>query len=44
MGANVLVGLQVSPQDKVVFKKCADELGYEYQDETGNEAIQLIMR
>ncbi|CAM6094509.1 unnamed protein product [Calypogeia fissa] len=43
MGANVLVGLQVPPEEEGDFFAHADRLGYAYQDERENEAYQLIM-
>ncbi|XP_002966929.2 threonine dehydratase biosynthetic, chloroplastic [Selaginella moellendorffii] len=43
VGANVLIGIQVPPEDEQEFKRCAVELGYEFQDECKNEAFQLMM-
>ena len=42
-GANVLVGIQVPPDEVVEFEGRADSLGYEYAMESLNEAYQLIM-
>ncbi|KAL3689658.1 hypothetical protein R1sor_015967 [Riccia sorocarpa] len=43
MGANVLVGIQVSHEEEAAFLAVADALGYEYQDERSNQAYELIM-
>eukprot|EP00249_Psilotum_nudum_P021328 c28069_g1_i2 orf=162-2240(+) len=43
IGANVLVGMQVAEEDEDEFDACASALGYEFQDERSNEALQLIM-
>ncbi|XP_071709716.1 threonine dehydratase 1 biosynthetic, chloroplastic-like [Rutidosis leptorrhynchoides] len=43
-GANVLVGVQVSSSDLNEFRYHANNLGYEYELETDNEAFQLLMR
>ncbi|KAG2546421.1 threonine dehydratase 1 biosynthetic, chloroplastic-like [Panicum virgatum] len=43
-GANVLVGIQVPPQDFDEFKSCADSLGYEYMSEHNNEIYRLLLR
>lgn len=44
MGANVLVGIQVSSNELDEFRYQANNLGYEYDLETDNEAFQLLMR
>nr|GEY01048.1 threonine dehydratase biosynthetic, chloroplastic-like [Tanacetum cinerariifolium] len=44
MGANVLVGIQVSSSELDEFRYHATSLGYEYELETHNEAFQLLMR
>lgn len=44
MGANVLVGIQVPTNDLDEFRNLANNLGYEYEVETDNEAYQLLMR
>ncbi|CAH1452097.1 unnamed protein product [Lactuca virosa] len=44
MGANVLVGIQVCSSELNEFRGVANELGYEYEIETDNEAFQLLMR
>ncbi|GKB08726.1 threonine dehydratase biosynthetic, chloroplastic-like protein [Tanacetum coccineum] len=44
MGANVLVGIQVSSSELDEFRYHATCLGYEYELETDNEAFQLLMR
>lgn len=43
IGANVLVGIQVSASEMDEFKDCANSLGYEYAVEERNEAFQLLM-
>ncbi|CAA0830420.1 Threonine dehydratase biosynthetic-chloroplastic [Striga hermonthica] len=43
-GANILVGIQVPGYEMNEFRDRADNLGYEYELETGNEAFQLLMR
>ncbi|PKA54341.1 Threonine dehydratase biosynthetic, chloroplastic [Apostasia shenzhenica] len=43
-GANVLVGLQVPPEDFIEFGVQADYVGYEYTCEMNNEAYQLLMQ
>ncbi|XP_071697615.1 threonine dehydratase 1 biosynthetic, chloroplastic-like [Rutidosis leptorrhynchoides] len=43
-GANVLVGIQVPSSELNEFKYHANNLGYEYELETDNEAFQLLMR
>ncbi|KAL2631734.1 hypothetical protein R1flu_016420 [Riccia fluitans] len=43
MGANVLVGIQVSHEQEAEFLAAADALGYEYKDERSNQAYELIM-
>lgn len=44
MRANVLVGIQVCSSELNEFRGVANELGYEYEIETDNEAFQLLMR
>ncbi|XP_076884156.1 threonine dehydratase 1 biosynthetic, chloroplastic-like, partial [Bidens hawaiensis] len=44
MGANVLVGIQVSSNDLDKFRYHANNLGYEYEVEIDNEVFQLLMR
>ncbi|XP_076924485.1 threonine dehydratase 1 biosynthetic, chloroplastic-like [Bidens hawaiensis] len=44
IGANVLVGIQVSSNDLDEFRYHANNLGYQYEVETDNEAFQLLMR
>ena len=44
MGANILVGLQVPPEEEPDFCRQADELGFEYKDERNNEAFHMFMR
>lgn len=39
----VLVGVQVTRNDKRQFQKFLDDLGYNYQDETDNPAYQLFL-
>ncbi|KAL8516791.1 hypothetical protein ACS0TY_015158 [Phlomoides rotata] len=43
-GANVLVGIQVSDTEMDEFKDRANNLGYEYEVESRNEAFQILMR
>ncbi|KAL8245215.1 hypothetical protein R6Q59_011473 [Mikania micrantha] len=43
-GANVLVGIQVLPNELDEFRHHANKLGYEYELETDNEAFRLLMR
>lgn len=43
-GANVLVGIQVPSGELNEFRYHANNLGYEYELETDNEAFQLLMR
>ncbi|KAL8216961.1 hypothetical protein R6Q57_023798 [Mikania cordata] len=43
-GANVLVGIQVLPNELDEFRHHASKLGYEYELETDNEAFRLLMR
>ncbi|KAJ9555082.1 hypothetical protein OSB04_009696 [Centaurea solstitialis] len=43
-GANVLVGIQVPQSEYCEFRERANNLGYEYEMETDNEAFQLLMR
>ncbi|KAK3149551.1 hypothetical protein QOZ80_3AG0218950 [Eleusine coracana subsp. coracana] len=42
-GANVLVGIQVPPEDVNEFKSRADNLGYEYMSEMNNEIYRLLL-
>ncbi|KZV39106.1 chloroplast threonine deaminase 1 precursor [Dorcoceras hygrometricum] len=42
-GANVLVGIQVAHSEIPEFRNRANNLGYEYEVETSNEAFQLLM-
>ncbi|KAH7295535.1 hypothetical protein KP509_27G053600 [Ceratopteris richardii] len=44
IGANVLVGLQVSKEDEQEFIQYAEALGYEFSNESLNEAFQLLMK
>lgn len=44
IGANVLVGIQVRDSEMDEFRDRANDLGYEYEVETRNEAFQLLMR
>ncbi len=39
----VLVGMQVPPKDKEAFQEFLDNLGYEYEEETGNPAYRLFL-
>ncbi|MBP6020399.1 MAG: threonine ammonia-lyase, biosynthetic [Burkholderiaceae bacterium] len=41
--ARVLVGLQVPPADKKIFKTFLDELGYPYFNESDNPAYRLFL-
>ncbi|TVU45409.1 hypothetical protein EJB05_04896, partial [Eragrostis curvula] len=43
-GANVLVGIQVPPEDLDEFRNRADNLGYEYMSEMNNEMYRLLLR
>eukprot|EP00271_Cylindrocystis_brebissonii_P022103 TRINITY_DN831_c3_g1_i1.p1 TRINITY_DN831_c3_g1~~TRINITY_DN831_c3_g1_i1.p1 ORF type:complete len:657 (+),score=125.18 TRINITY_DN831_c3_g1_i1:103-2073(+) len=43
MGANILVALQVPPEEESEFKSCADALGYSYSDERTNDAYLMFM-
>ncbi|KAF7044173.1 hypothetical protein CFC21_053435 [Triticum aestivum] len=43
-GANVLVGIQVPPEDVGEFRSRADNLGYEYMSEMNNEIYHLLLR
>ncbi|XP_051178697.1 threonine dehydratase 1 biosynthetic, chloroplastic isoform X2 [Lolium perenne] len=43
-GANVLVGIQVPPEDLDEFRSRADNLGYEYMSEMNNEIYHLLLR
>lgn len=43
-GANVLVGIQVSDTGIDEFRDRANNIGYEYEVESTNEAFQLLMR
>lgn len=43
-GANVLVGIQVPPEEFDEFKSRADNLGYEYMSEQNNEIYRLLLR
>lgn len=43
MGANVLVAWQMAKEDEPEFIARANALGYEFQDESNNEAFQLIL-
>lgn len=40
----ILVGIQVPPSDKVVFRQFLNELGYRYWEETQNPAYKLFLR
>ncbi|KAL8526212.1 hypothetical protein ACS0TY_015435 [Phlomoides rotata] len=42
-GANVLLGIQVSDTEMDEFKDRVNNLGYEYEVESRNEAFQLLM-
>eukprot|EP00850_Spirogloea_muscicola_P012659 SM000082S22901 [mRNA] locus=s82:443614:446771:- [translate_table: standard] len=44
MGANCLVGLQVPADEARDFELSANALGYEYENESGNEAFHMFMR
>eukprot|EP00850_Spirogloea_muscicola_P022396 SM000291S10874 [mRNA] locus=s291:87177:90341:- [translate_table: standard] len=44
MGANCLVGLQVPANEARDFELSANALGYEYENESGNEAFHMFMR
>jgi hypothetical protein len=39
----VLVGMQVPPSDKAVFRSFLDGLGYDYVDESANPAYRLFL-
>jgi threonine dehydratase len=39
----VLVGIQVPPPERRVFRRFLDELGYEYAEETDNPACKLFL-
>ncbi|KAK9153825.1 hypothetical protein Sjap_001305 [Stephania japonica] len=43
-GANVLVGIQVPSTDTAEFLARAEALGYDYTDETKNDAFKVLMR
>ncbi|XP_044980040.1 threonine dehydratase 1 biosynthetic, chloroplastic [Hordeum vulgare subsp. vulgare] len=43
-GANVLVGIQVPPEEVNEFRSRADNLGYEYMSEMNNEIYHLLLR
>uniref|UniRef100_A0A0A9GU32 threonine ammonia-lyase n=1 Tax=Arundo donax TaxID=35708 RepID=A0A0A9GU32_ARUDO len=43
-GANVLVGIQVPPEDFDEFRSRAENLGYEYMSEHNNEIYRLLLR
>jgi threonine dehydratase len=43
-GANVLVGIQVPDNEKTEFRALASTLGYDYAEETVNEAFMLLMQ
>ncbi|GJN23532.1 hypothetical protein PR202_gb11189 [Eleusine coracana subsp. coracana] len=42
-GANVLVGIQVPPEDVNEFRSRADNLGFEYMSEMNNEIYRLLL-
>ncbi|CAM0875173.1 unnamed protein product [Alopecurus aequalis] len=42
-GANVLVGIQVPPEDLDEFRTRADSIGYEYMSEMNNEIYKLLL-
>jgi threonine dehydratase len=42
-GANVLVGIQVPPEDSDEFRSRADNLGYEYVLELNNEIYRRLL-
>ncbi|KAJ0735999.1 putative threonine ammonia-lyase [Helianthus annuus] len=42
-GANVLVGIQVPSNDLIEFRGLANDLGYDYEIESDNEAFKLLM-
>lgn len=44
MGANILVGLEILPEEEEEFKLRAEDLGFEYTDERNNEALLMFMR
>ncbi|KAI3687868.1 hypothetical protein L1987_81571 [Smallanthus sonchifolius] len=44
MGANVLVGIQVPSNELDEFRYHANNLGFEFELETDNEAFRLLMR
>ncbi|XP_047332193.1 threonine dehydratase 1 biosynthetic, chloroplastic-like [Impatiens glandulifera] len=44
MGANVLVGIQVPPNDTDEFQSRANNLGYDYAVESRNDAFHLLMQ
>nr|MBA3755515.1 hypothetical protein [Nitrosomonas sp.] len=39
----VLIGIQVSPEEKSDFKAFLNQLGYRYWDETKNPTYQLFL-
>ncbi|MDH3637369.1 MAG: threonine ammonia-lyase, biosynthetic [Gammaproteobacteria bacterium] len=41
--ARVLCGMQVPPKDKKAFRQLLRNLGYRYQEESGNPAYQLFL-
>ncbi|XP_047332399.1 threonine dehydratase 1 biosynthetic, chloroplastic-like [Impatiens glandulifera] len=43
-GANVLVGIQVPVSEMTEFRDLANDLGYEYNIESDNEAFKLLMQ
>jgi threonine dehydratase len=39
----VLAGIQVPEKDRARFRRCLDDLGYPYWDESGNPAYRLFL-
>ena len=44
MGANILVGLQIRPTDMAEFEAAVSRLGYDFSNETNNEALAMFMQ
>jgi threonine dehydratase len=41
---HILVGIQVPAQDDAAFRRFLDDLGYSWEEQTGNPAYQLFLR
>lgn len=44
MGANILVGVQILPEDEDEFFNTVQALGYDFTDERRNDALQMFMK